>query len=113
MTPASRHLLGTDLHRLGLEPLPLDPTDVLDGTPSTRSAVLDTVGVAEIGVWEITSGTVEDVEVDEVFVVLSGRAVLEVDDTTIELVPGVAVRLHAGDRTVWTVTETLRKLYVA
>jgi uncharacterized cupin superfamily protein len=26
---------------------------------------------------------------------------------------GVAVRLHAGDRTTWTVTEALRKVYVA
>ena len=31
----------------------------------------------------------------------------------IDLAPGVAVRLHAGERTVWTVTERVRKMWVA
>ncbi len=30
-----------------------------------------------------------------------------------ELGPGAAVRLRAGERTTWVVTETLRKVYVA
>jgi uncharacterized cupin superfamily protein len=29
------------------------------------------------------------------------------------LAPGVAVRLTAGERTVWTVTERVRKIWVA
>jgi uncharacterized cupin superfamily protein len=32
---------------------------------------------------------------------------------TLALAPGVAVRLHTGERTEWTVTEPLRKVYVA
>lgn len=27
--------------------------------------------------------------------------------------PGVVLRLSAGERTTWTVTETIRKIYVA
>ena len=54
-----------------------------------------------------------DVEVDEVFVVLSGSATVEgVGVEPIELVPGSTVTLAAGMRTIWTVRETLRKIYV-
>ncbi|TIC87584.1 DUF861 domain-containing protein [Nocardioides sp. GY 10113] len=102
-----------DLHG-DLPTLPLDPETVLSGTPAAGSRALTEVGGAEIGVWEITAGTVTDVEVDEVFVVLSGSASVTFEDgETIDLGPGVAVRLRAGDRTTWVVRETLRKIYVA
>ena len=45
--------------------------------------------------------------------VLSGAGTLTfVDGRTIELRPGVLVRLREGDRTSWEITERLRKLYV-
>ena len=55
-----------------------------------------------------------DVEADEVFVVLSGAATVEFDDGTASLTlgPGDVVHLAEGARTVWTVTETLRKVYL-
>ena len=54
-----------------------------------------------------------DVEADEVFVVLSGRATVEVvDGPTLEIGPGDVGLLPAGARTTWTVHETLRKVYV-
>jgi uncharacterized protein len=68
---------------------------------------------AEVGVWEMTPGAATDVEADEIFVVLSGRATLGFDGgETLELRPGVVVRLLEGDRTTWTVHETIRKVYV-
>lgn len=46
------------------------------------------------------------------FVVLSGRATVAFEDgPTLEVGPGDACRLRAGQRTVWTVHETLRKVY--
>lgn len=43
----------------------------------------------------------------------SGRAALTVDDgDPLDLGPGFVVRLNAGERTTWTVTETLRKVHV-
>lgn len=85
-------------------------TDVLAGaaTPLTE------LGAAEIGLWEMGPGTDHDTEVDKVFVVLAGRGTVTFEDgEVVDLVPGVAVRLRAGERTTWVVTETLRKVYVA
>ncbi|KAA1424521.1 cupin domain-containing protein [Mumia zhuanghuii] len=90
-----------------------DPDDVVAGSPTTASAELGSLGETRVGIWEITAGTVRDVEVDEMFVVLAGDATVRFEDgSTIALRPGVVVRLHAGDRTVWEVRETLRKVYV-
>ena len=92
----------------------LDPTSVLAGDPVTSSKELwtskhDTV---HHGIWEITPGTVTDVEADELFVVLSGSATIAFEDgPTLNVGPGDVVRLPEGARTVWTVHETLRKIY--
>ena len=91
---------------------PLDPGTVLDGAPEAGSRALAAVAGVEVGVWEMSPGTATDVEVDEVFVVLSGSATVEFEDgTVLELGPSSTVRLRAGDRTTWTVRETLRKVY--
>ena len=51
---------------------------------------------------------------NEVFVVISGRATVEVlDGPTYEIAAGDVVRLNAGDQTTWIVHESLRKVYVA
>ena len=106
MTTARTRLLSTDVHAHAL--------DLGDDDPRTGLAALTTLGDTGVGLWEIEPGTAHDTEVDEVFVVLSGRGTVAFEDgTTVDLVPGVAVRLHAGDRTTWTVTETLRKVYVS
>lgn len=102
-----------------LAPLDDDPSSVVSGSPSTAMASLAEYSGVEVGLWQMTPGVMTDVEADEVFVVLSGTAtvVIEPDEAaprrTLHLVPGSIVRLTAGMRTIWTVTETLRKLYVA
>jgi len=91
----SSRLLTTDVHTASL-------------------AALATVGEAEVGLWGMEPGVDHDTEVDEVFVVLAGRGTVEFEDgEVVTLAPGAAVRLRAGERTTWTVTETLRKVYVA
>jgi len=46
--------------------------------------------------------------------VLSGRATLtfETSGETLQLTPGIVVRLREGERTTWTVHETIRKVYI-
>lgn len=93
---------------------PLDPATVVDGAPAAGSRALAAVAGVEVGVWEMSPGTATDVEVDEVFVVLSGSATVSFEDgESVELGPGSVVRLRAGEHTTWVVRETLRKIYVA
>lgn len=63
---------------------------------------------------EPTAAATADVEVDEVFVVLCGSASVAFADggPTLRLGVGDVVRLAAGTKTQWTVTETLRKVYL-
>jgi uncharacterized cupin superfamily protein len=108
---------GSFVHRvadLELEPAPLDPETILEGAPEVSELVLDASpdGSVTRGVWQITPGVVADVEADEDFVVVSGRATVEVEGgPTLELEPGVVGVLHAGDRAVWRIHETLRKVF--
>lgn len=90
------------------------PDQIVDGNPLTGVGRLGRFGNLEVGVWEMTPGVMRDVEADEVFVVLAGAAIVEFDDgtTPLSLSAGDVVRLAEGARTVWTVTDTLRKVYL-
>ncbi|MGR0219816.1 cupin domain-containing protein [Agromyces sp. ZXT2-6] len=110
----------TDAAALPLDHEPVPADQVVAGTPTTGYAPLDEPGGAdaagELGVWEMTPGAMRDTEVDEVFLVIAGRATVEFVDPAlppIELRPGSIVRLDAGMQTVWKVAETLRKLFIA
>jgi uncharacterized protein len=91
---------------------PLDPAQVVSGGPLVRHlGLVDDDPV--VGIWQHSTGTSTDVESDEVFVVLSGRATIVVaDGPTLEVGPGDVALLPAGAETTWTVHETLRKVYV-
>ena len=104
-----------DARRISLSADELDPASVVTGRPAVRTDVFSEVAGAEVGLWEITPGVVTDVETDEVFVVLSGAGEVLFPDTgeRLDLGPGTMVRLHAGERTEWRVTETIRTVYVA
>lgn len=97
-----------------LEPEPLDPAQIVSGQPVVTSKVFweSPDGTQLRGIWQITPGVVTDTEADELFVVVSGRATVAVEGgATLELGPGDACVLREGDRTTWTVRETLRKVY--
>jgi uncharacterized cupin superfamily protein len=98
---------------VALEHEPLPAEQVVSGSPTTGILVLDETDDRELGIWEMTPGTATDVEVDEVFIVLAGRAtVTGIAPDPVELMPGAVVRLTAGMETTWTVHETLRKIYL-
>ncbi|MGV9886688.1 cupin domain-containing protein [Streptomyces sp. NPDC003395] len=97
-----------------LVPEPLDPSQIVSGSPEVTGKVVweSDDGRQVRGIWQITPGVVTDTEADEVFVVISGSATVEVDDgPTLHLGPGDMAVLREGDRTTWTVHETLRKVY--
>ena len=95
----------------------LDPATVVSGSPRTfegeiANARLPGGGTLATGVWRCTEGTVTDVEADETFVVLSGRATIEHDGERHEVGPGDVCVLPAGAATRWTIHETITKLFV-
>jgi len=112
--PAAAGAFAARVAELALDPLPLDPATIFAGEPQASAIVLDASpdGRVERGVWELTPGTVTDVEADELFVVVSGRATVEVaGGPTLQLAPGSVGILREGDRATWYVHETLRKVY--
>ena len=91
---------------------PLDRVQVLDGDPHPASFVVASLpDGAESGVWRCTPGRFRDVEVDETFVVIEGRATIEFEGGKVDVGPGDVCVLSAGAETVWTVHETLLKGY--
>ncbi|MFF9165825.1 MULTISPECIES: cupin domain-containing protein [unclassified Streptomyces] len=97
-----------------LVPEPLDPAQIVSGSPEVTGKVVweSDDGRQVRGIWQITPGVVTDTEADEVFVVISGSATVDVDGgPTLHLGPGDMAVLREGDRTTWTVHETLRKVY--
>lgn len=99
---------------LELEPADLDPSQVVEGDPRVADRVVwsSPDGRRLRGVWEHTPGVSTDIEVDELFVVIAGRATIEVEGgPTFEVGPGDLGVLQAGARTTWRVHETLRKVF--
>ncbi|MFH8569772.1 cupin domain-containing protein [Streptomyces sp. NPDC017993] len=97
-----------------LEPEPLAPEQIVRGEPVVTGKVLweSPDGRQIRGIWQITPGVVTDTEANELFVVVSGRATIEVEGgPVLNVGPGDACVLREGDRTQWTVHETLRKAY--
>ncbi|GAA3690987.1 cupin domain-containing protein [Arthrobacter ginkgonis] len=106
------------VNRLPLDHGPVPAEQAAVGTPTVGWMTLTELDGFEVGVWELTEGTMYDVEIDEVFVVTAGRATVVIEPAgghpvrRAELAPGTVMRLAAGMRTVWTVTEPLRKVYL-
>ncbi|MEU2391615.1 cupin domain-containing protein [Streptomyces sp. NPDC007369] len=112
--PASFAVSVPDVPEVELEAEELDPGRIVSGSPVVTGKVLweSPDGTQVRGIWQITPGVVTDVEANELFVVVGGRATIEVEGgETLEVGPGSACVLRAGDRTTWTVHETLRKAY--
>jgi uncharacterized cupin superfamily protein len=84
-----------------------------DGRVATGVSMLAATDALEVGVWEHPVGTSTDIETDEIFVVLSGRGRVTLDDgRVLELRPGTVGVLESGTATTWEVYETLRKVWV-
>ncbi|QDQ91004.1 cupin domain-containing protein [Rhodococcus sp. WB9] len=83
--------------------------------PMVGERVLGDFAGATVGIWEIEPSISCDVEIDEVFVVLSGDATVQFDDGTpdLELGPGSVVHVRSGQKTRWIVRDTLRKIFIA
>ncbi|PHX61107.1 MAG: cupin [Actinobacteria bacterium] len=92
---------------------PLGEARDISGGVTTGSVRLGDTATMSTGIWEHSVGVSSDTESDEVFVVLSGRGRICLQDGSIlELAPGTVGRLFAGDQTRWEIDEPLRKVWV-
>jgi uncharacterized protein len=95
-----------------LRPCDPEPDCVLAGNPVTSNVVLTSDEKAKYGIWQITPGTSVQVATAGMFVVLSGQATIAVDGgPTLDIGPGDVCIWSGGERTIWTVHETLRKVW--
>lgn len=77
----------------------------------TQVASIDDMAV---GLWDHTVGTSTHTEEDEVFVIVSGSVIVTEDgEEPITFGPGDIGILRSGARTTWSVTEALRKVWIA
>jgi len=109
----ANHCVAAASMELEYHDLPADQT--ISGQPRVGTAILGQLGDCTIGVWEMSPSVSTDIESDEFFIVLSGRATVRFDDGTAPLLlqPGSVGHLAAGSATTWDVTQTLRKIYIA
>lgn len=102
---------------LSHEPVPVE--QAVAGDPSTAAKELGEIFGVEFGLWEMSAGTMTDVESEELFVVLSGSATVQIhakngfEAAELRLVPGTVCHLSEGMHTSWTLHEPLRKMYLA
>lgn len=107
-----------DVAALGLFHEPVAREQDGGGHPTTGAVGLGSLGGTDFGVWEMSTGTMFDVEAEEIFIVTAGcgHVVIEpfggLAGQRVELGPGTLMRLSEGMKTAWTITETLRKVYV-
>ncbi|PQZ85759.1 cupin [Arthrobacter sp. MYb227] len=95
------------------------PADQLALPETTTGFVeLGSIGGTDFGIWEMSTGSMYDVEAEEIFIVVAGSGTVVIDEFkghpphTATLSPGTIMRLSEGMKTTWTVTETLRKIYL-
>ncbi|MHA7268751.1 cupin domain-containing protein [Arthrobacter sp. HLT1-20] len=92
---------------------------VLAGAPTTAAESLGNIFGLEYGLWEMSAGAMSDVEAEELFVVLSGTATVQIhagngfQAAALRLEPGTVCHLSEGMSTSWVVHEPLRKLYLS
>lgn len=104
-----------DLLNIQIDSTMLPREQITTGKPEAGFVELGSFSGIDLGVWEHTSGVSTDIETDEIFIVLSGKATIDFLDSetqSITIQPGSFVQLSAGMRTQWNVEETLRKVYL-
>ena len=98
---------------VALEPLPIRPQWILEGTPVARYKVLSISrdGTAKTVIWDCTAGRFNwFYDIDETVYVLEGSVVLKNGDgTSKEVRAGDVVYFRAGSHAEWTVPELKKR----
>lgn len=99
---------------VALDPLPIRPQWILEGTPVARCKVLSLShdGTSKTVVWDCTAGRFNwFYDVDETVYVLEGSVILKIGaETSREVGAGETVFFRAGSHAEWTVERYIRKI---
>jgi hypothetical protein len=89
------------LRRFDLLPVSTVPDEQVRAGRAETGAWEVPVAAVDCGIWEHSVGVSTDVEAHEVFVVLEGHALIEIEgENALEVRPGDVVELAAGARAV-------------
>ena len=91
-----------------------NPSNILEGEPSMRDNQLVSASHdgMQVGVWECAPGRFRwNFSCDETAHILEGKATVTVGEQTVQLVPGSLVFFPVGTKSIWHVTETVKKVY--
>jgi len=99
-----------------LKPDVIASKDIISGSPRAGDLVFSKSedGRETRGIWSCTPGSFHwTFDTDETAIILQGAVAVRLEDgTALELKPGDLACFSRGAKTVWTVHETLRKVYV-
>lgn len=111
----STHVFSALSADIPTEPVPAEQK--ISGEPETGTLVLGSWQGKEVGVWDMTVGEIHDVEVDEICIIIAGvgevERTLHGEKIIQELTPGIVLELHDQEKTIWRVSDTIRKIYLA
>jgi uncharacterized protein len=113
---AAMQIIFADPATVALDPVPIEPGWIVDGTPQARARELarSADGTSVVIAWSCTAGRFNwHYGVDEMVHVISGE-VFVTDDGGVErrLGPGDMAFFPAGSRSLWHVPVAVRKLAV-
>jgi len=101
---------------IALDPSPIDPDWIVEGTPQVRSTRLarSADGTASVYAWSCTAGRFHwHYTVDETLHIISGEVFVTDEKGEVRrLGPGDMVFFPAGSRSLWHVPKEVRKLAV-
>ncbi len=94
---------------------PIPASDIIEGRPKARTYVLreDARGRYACGIWHCTPGTFHwTFDVDEFVYFVEGEALVRYEDGRRIVVRKGEAAYFPGGRCVWTVTKTVKKVFV-
>lgn len=113
--PQKLEIKTFETSRSELNPSRIDPSWIIEGSPSTRMMTLSASadGTLTSGLWECTAGKFRWIySVDEIVHILEGEARVNDGTRTHELVPGTVVHFPRGLQAVWEVPKFVKKMFV-
>ncbi len=101
--------------RYKLQPMPLDPEDILGGNPRAKGEIIFTSKDKKfsLGIWECSAGKfLYAYQEDEICYILEGRAKIKSRSGVLSIKGGDLVIFSKGEETIWNIERKIRKIFL-